>query len=123
MILIGFALLLSQHSTHDVVSPSHTQLLLASDSLATCPICVHTISSRFMLARDDGGAVPAVLCETLSGRLMPRDRSPIEDTTFDNPIERQKEAKTGRKVGRQALMTAVAISMCDHVRAGSSVPV
>lgn len=76
-----------------------------------------------MLAVEDGGAVPTNLCETLSGRLMPRDRSPIEDTTFDNPIERQKEAKTGRRVGRQALITAVAISTCDHVRAGSKVPI
>lgn len=47
----------------------------------------------------------------------------MEETTFDDPTERQNDAKTGRRVGRQALMTAVAISTCDHVKAGSNVPV
>jgi hypothetical protein len=30
---------------------------------------------------------------------------------------------TGRMVGREALITAVAISICAHVKAGSSEPV
>lgn len=54
---------------------------------------------------------------------MPRDRAPIEETKRDKPMERQNCTMTGRMVGREALITAVAISICAHVKAGSSEPV
>lgn len=74
-----------------------------------------------MLGRDESGAVSAVFCcFDSSGTLMPRDRPPIEETNCDKPIERQMCTRTGRIVGREALMTAVAISICAHVKAGSS---
>lgn len=76
-----------------------------------------------MLARDEGGAVSVVFRFVCSGRLMPRDSPPIEETNFDNPVQRQMYTQTGRMIGREALITAVAISMCAHVNAGSSEPV